>query len=555
MTKSPRRAVLGHFSRIFVGAALMCGACSQDWSDKGVDASDDGAVMAPPMQNDGGSDAGSANDGDASSAADGSDMPPRACGGGCGANASCNASQLCVCDKGFVETGTGCVADPCLAPNACGAGTTCNSSSGKAVCSCTSGLTACGAEATCLDLQNDRNNCGECGYACGTGLACAKGACAQPVHELVLEGDRSCALMEDASGNFPIRCWGYPGLNSTMFREDVLEQVKPRAIVGVPSARAMAMSQYRQCVLLPTSDKIRCWGSCGSECGLLPPTTSADSTLYDVTFDGAVRISTAGGFPNMGNTCALTSEGRIYCNGTGMMITVDTQRTYAWAIAIENRENFSLQFKDVSGSGSHTCATTLDKRVACWGYPNGDVLGVAASSLPSMPPVYGQFVRKEGSGQLAGVASTSAGGGRSCAVTDAGELWCWGANANGLLGAGNADAHVGAVKANLSDVAQVSVAGGGTCARTTSGQVYCWGIREVGGQGSAPADSADGFWFTAPRAVPGLTDAVEVRVGQYHACARRRNGTVWCWGRNNNGQIGDGTTSLRLSPVEVKGLY
>jgi alpha-tubulin suppressor-like RCC1 family protein len=54
--------------------------------------------------------------------------------------------------------------------------------------------------------------------------------------------------------------------------------------------------------------------------------------------------------------------------------------------------------------------------------------------------------------------------------------------------------------------------------------------------------------------VPGLTDVVRLAMGDEHACVVRRDGSVWCWGRNRGGQLGDGTTATRLAPTRVPGI-
>ena len=88
-----------------------------------------------------------------------------------------------------------------------------------------------------------------------------------------------------------------------------------------------------------------------------------------------------------------------------------------------------------------------------------------------------------------------------------------------------------------------------TCARLRSGQVRCWGRNEFGqlGDGSTLDKST-------PVAVAGVTDAVEIAAGGGHSCARLSTGELTCWGFNRSGQLGDGTTMDSATPVLVKGL-
>jgi len=82
------------------------------------------------------------------------------------------------------------------------------------------------------------------------------------------------------------------------------------------------------------------------------------------------------------------------------------------------------------------------------------------------------------------------------------------------------------------------------CAVTTDGKVWCWGANDQGQLGSGPA----GTNAAAPALVTALTDAVQVVAGARHTCARRRDGAIWCWAANGAGQLGDGVTLQRNTP-------
>jgi hypothetical protein len=93
----------------------------------------------------------------------------------------------------------------------------------------------------------------------------------------------------------------------------------------------------------------------------------------------------------------------------------------------------------------------------------------------------------------------------------------------------------------------VSPGGQHTCALTASSGIKCWGRNEEGEVGDGTAVSR-----TRPVDVPGLTSGVaQVSAGDRHTCALLTNGTAKCWGYNVEGQLGDGTTSDRSSPVSV----
>jgi alpha-tubulin suppressor-like RCC1 family protein len=103
---------------------------------------------------------------------------------------------------------------------------------------------------------------------------------------------------------------------------------------------------------------------------------------------------------------------------------------------------------------------------------------------------------------------------------------------------------------DLTDATTITAGDYHTCARRASGTVVCWGLNSYGQLGTGTAGGAS---FT-PTGIAGLTDAVELAAGALHTCARRATGAVVCWGRNNYGQLGDGTTTNRTTPVTVAGL-
>jgi alpha-tubulin suppressor-like RCC1 family protein len=91
------------------------------------------------------------------------------------------------------------------------------------------------------------------------------------------------------------------------------------------------------------------------------------------------------------------------------------------------------------------------------------------------------------------------------------------------------------------------------CALHSDGRVFCWGNR-VNGNESGQLGRGNTTAGPTPMPVTGIADAAQIAVGWQHACARRRNNTVVCWGSNVYGQLGDGTTTNRSTPVAVPGL-
>ncbi|MEM9191941.1 MAG: hypothetical protein AAGF12_22400 [Myxococcota bacterium] len=187
----------------------------------------------------------------------------------------------------------------------------------------------------------------------------------------------------------------------------------------------------------------------------------------------------------------------------------------------------------VSSGGAHTCALTVAGDAYCWGRNISGELGTdsdaASVATPTRVP-------------LDGVSVLAAGDGFSCAVLDDKSRWCWGDNDDGQLGLGDlgpdTDRRVPETQ-GPSDWATLSLGGSHGCGIGTSGSLRCWG-RNVEGQ--------LGLGSTGPTPLPATVlvgDApfvvTDVGLGRSHSCAVRDDGTLYCWGANNRSQLGLGT--------------
>jgi alpha-tubulin suppressor-like RCC1 family protein len=198
----------------------------------------------------------------------------------------------------------------------------------------------------------------------------------------------------------------------------------------------------------------------------------------------------------------------------------------------------------VAAGGSHTCALEDTGQVWCWGQGGNGQLGdgtTVSSATPTLVPGLDNVV------QIAlGIAHT-------CALRTNGRLRCWGWNENGQLGDGTITNRLSPVPVpGLGNVAQIALGLSHTCARQTNGRLLCWGDNFFGQLGDGSGTNV--LTPPPPTRVLDLRSVAEVALGGYHRCARQTNGRLRCWGWNGYGQLGDGTTTDRLSPVPVPGL-
>ncbi|NCQ59152.1 MAG: hypothetical protein GW913_00610 [Myxococcales bacterium] len=202
---------------------------------------------------------------------------------------------------------------------------------------------------------------------------------------------------------------------------------------------------------------------------------------------------------------------------------------------------------EVSAGNAHTCARRASGEVTCWGLNSIGECGDGTTVLSRPRPV--------ATVDLVDAVQVSAGYFHSCARRSTGEVVCWGYNRRGQLGDGTrTNQSRPTAVLGLTDAVDVATAGdlpGGvhSCALRSTGEVVCWGYNTYGEIGDGTTTER----LTAT-AVVGLTDAVELSLGSGHSCARRATGEVVCWGYNRFGQLGDGTVVDRTTPVAVSGL-
>ncbi len=249
-----------------------------------------------------------------------------------------------------------------------------------------------------------------------------------------------------------------------------------------------------------------------------------------------------------GHSCALLVDGTVWCWGynehgaTG--INGEVQQTKA--VRIDNADGTALNggVKIFAGS-EHNCILRGDGSASCWGFGWAGQLGHGGIGVSFTP------VDVDVSDAL-GFLELAMGTDHTCGLSVSGKVFCWGYNAVGQLGlgVGSPELVLKPTAVALADAQSIGASGSHTCAVLADSTVRCWGNNEAGqlGAGSSATESF------VPVVVKNLSGAVEVDAGGAHTCALTTSGGMFCWGANAGGQLGDGTTVQKNAPVPVVAL-
>jgi alpha-tubulin suppressor-like RCC1 family protein len=295
---------------------------------------------------------------------------------------------------------------------------------------------------------------------------------------------------------------------------------------GVPAARVASVSAGTDHACAVTVDgAAKCWGYNASGQLGNDSTINSDVPVDVVGLSSGVVAIAAGTH----HTCAVTQGGAVKCwgiNDNGQLgDNTGTERHVPTDVV-----GLSSGVAAVSAGNGATCAVVTGGGVSCWG--NNELFTNYSPYLSS------------------GVVAVSVGSAdadelHACTLTSAGAVFCWGSNMEGQLGTPPA-APSGFTLS--SGTREVSAGQSFTCASTVTGAVDCWGSN-MGLFGDFSTKS------TVPVDVPGFSSGVvAISAGGAHACVVTSAGAAQCWGVNNEGQLGDGSTTDRHTPTNVVGL-
>ena len=346
-----------------------------------------------------------------------------------------------------------------------------------------------------------------------------------------------------ASGD-SVLCWGANGDGQIGDGSQGSIHYTPTAAhLTIASVRSIGLGEDNH-ACASSGSALECWGNNAvGQLGIDSTTSSLTPVAVTLLPTGAIDDLSLG----RAHTCAIV-DGALYCwgenSGGQLGLGDDADRPVPTRVTLPE---LALR---VDAHTDHTCALLASGAIACFGANgNGQVGSGTGNALsPRVLPT------------LSDAADIATGGTHSCALRQDGTVWCWGADAFGQIGQGGGfgdpNVLVPAPTAPIPDrVIQITAGSQNTCALTQGGEVYCWGSNRAGESGQDPTLPFQERIFV-PMRVAALAAVEEIVAGGDHVCARTGAGEHLCFGANQNGQLGDGTGTMMESwtPVEVVGL-
>lgn len=241
-----------------------------------------------------------------------------------------------------------------------------------------------------------------------------------------------------------------------------------------------------------------------------------------------------------GHTCAVNPGGKTYCWGWQEQGQVG-DGSFDYLVATPHEIPGAFDAVAIDAGYQHTCAVMSDGGVKCWGYDRFGQVGNGTAGSPNVPnDVIG----------VENAIDVGTGAYFSCALIDDGTVKCWGHGYHYQLGNEQLiETDTATETARNIDGATAMAVGGEFVCVIVDGKVKCWGRNDVGQLGRGTTNPDPGVAAVAD--VSGITEAVDIAAGAYHACALIQGGTVQCWGGGGRGRLGNDDDENQPAPVSV----
>ncbi|MBE5041046.1 RCC1 domain-containing protein [Ructibacterium gallinarum] len=367
-------------------------------------------------------------------------------------------------------------------------------------------------------------------------------------------GDNSLALKSDGT---PLS-WGGYNFNGALGNGSTYSTQAPTPILGPNGIGTLSNIKFISCsedhsIAIDNDGIAWTWGS--NSDGQLADGVYVRSSLEWIR----VHTPTSGSIASASgtyHTVILNSDGTVWAAGRNQygQLGIGTTTDSSEAVQINNLGAVIA----VAAGDNHTLALKNDGSVWAWGKNTYGQLGNQSSANASAPV---QVLDDDGEAYLEDVIAIAANADYSLALKADGTLWSWGLNDQGQLGDGTVNSHnlptqVKGVDGTgyLTDITDMAAGEKHAIAVKSDGTVWTWGDNQYWQLGDhSDMESYTPVQVTGSNGTGTLTDVVAVAAGRDASYALKADGTVWAWGYNAFGQIGDGSTTHAETPTQVKG--
>ena len=358
----------------------------------------------------------------------------------------------------------------------------------------------------------------------------------------------SLALKSDGT----VYAWGYNwygqlGINSSNYSL-LPVQVRNTADNGYLTDIIAIEAGYEHSLALENDGSVWVWGNNSN--GILGDGTSYErkTPIKLDTISNAVSIAAG-----VRHNVILKNDGSIWVVGENDKL----QHGNGTKIKSNQAQMVYINdgIKDISAGDSHSLALKNDGTILAWGSNNSGILGIGTNQNTSTPT---RVIAEDGVGYFSNVKAISAGNNYSIALKEDGSVWAWGINYYGQLGDETTTLRINPVRVKISgtefldNIDLISAGNNFSIALKNDGTVWAWGNNSYGQLGDNTTTSRNTAVQVKINANTYLEDIKAISAGENFVTALKEDGSVWAWGNNSYGQLGDNTTTSRNTAAKVK---
>ncbi len=355
---------------------------------------------------------------------------------------------------------------------------------------------------------------------------------------VALGDGHTCGIKSDST----LWCWG-KNTNGQVGDGTTVDKNTPTEVSGGGAWTSVAVSPYYSVCGIKSDSSLWCWGK--NNFGQLGDGTTADKNVPTVVTGTWKSISITGE-----HSCGIKSDNTLWCWGNNQYGRLGdgtaTNRSSPVNISV------GLTWEKVYAAGYNTCGIRSGGTLVCWGDGPYSENGNNVYADQYSP------VGVNGGGTWKDVSLT---GGHVCAIKSDDTVWCWGDDGYGQVGnnaalagqpiptaisTGGAWSQIQTFWGWWTSLSGSNAEGSHSCALKSDGTIWCWGRNNYGQLGNNTTSNK-----AIPTTLNGGGTWSKMSTMSTHACGIKSDSTLWCWGKNAAGEVGDATTVTKTVPTAI----